>query len=282
MNINQKYERVVVLVDMDAFFCQVEEKLNPELKGKPVAVVQFNNWNVSGGGGIIAVNYIAKDMGVTRHMRGEEAREKCPEIELVNVPNIREKADTSRYRDAGKEVADVLQTFTTILERASIDEAFLDITDEVIKRADLITKGDAQVDPSLLVNTFAVGYLNIGDFIREILTSIRSDGKNDASHYEGDLDSSTIRKSNFKLLVGAAIAGEMRAKIKEVTGYECSAGIAHNKVMAKLVCGLNKPNKQTLLPLTETPNFFRFVSNSSALVILNVICLVLELYRLER
>lgn len=259
VSLNQKYDRVVVLVDMDAFFCQVEEKLNPELKGKPVAVVQFNNWNVTGGGGIIAVNYMAKDLGVTRHMRGDEAREKCPEIELVNVPNIREKADTSRYRDAGKEVADVLQTFTTLLERASVDEAYLDITDEVAKRTEQITKGDGQVDPSLLVNTYAVGYSNIGEFIREILTSISSDGTDDASHYEGDLDSSTIRKSNFKLLVGAAIAGEMRAKIKEVTGYECSAGVAHNKLLAKLVCGLNKPNKQTLLPLKEIPNFFRFV-----------------------
>lgn len=255
---NQKYDRVVVLVDMDCFFCQVEEKLNPELKDKPMAVVQFNNWNVSGGGGIIAVNYLAREMGVTRHMRGDEAKEKCPEVELVMVPNVREKADTSRYRDAGKEVADVLQTFTNLLERASVDEAYLDITEEVLKRTEHISNGDGEVDPNLLVNTFAVGYAHIGDFIREILTSMRDDGGNEAGHYEDGLDSSTIRKSNFKLLVGAAIAGEMRAKIKEITGYECSAGIAHNKILAKLVCGINKPNKQTVLPLKEIPNFFRF------------------------
>lgn len=41
-------ERVVVLIDMDCFFCQVEAKLNPQLAGKPVAVVQYNLW---GGGG---------------------------------------------------------------------------------------------------------------------------------------------------------------------------------------------------------------------------------------
>lgn len=41
-------ERVVVLIDMDCFFCQVEEKLNPDLKGKPIAVVQYNPWQ--GGG----------------------------------------------------------------------------------------------------------------------------------------------------------------------------------------------------------------------------------------
>lgn len=41
-------DRVVVLVDMDCFYCQVEEKLNPKLEGKPIAVVQYNAWR--GGG----------------------------------------------------------------------------------------------------------------------------------------------------------------------------------------------------------------------------------------
>lgn len=40
--------RVVVLIDMDCFYCQVEEKLNPDLAGKPIAVVQYNPWK--GGG----------------------------------------------------------------------------------------------------------------------------------------------------------------------------------------------------------------------------------------
>lgn len=67
-------------------------------------------------------------------MRGDEAKEACPDIELVKVPNIREKADLSKYREAGKEVAEVLQTYTTLLERASVDEAYLDITDSVQNR----------------------------------------------------------------------------------------------------------------------------------------------------
>lgn len=67
-------------------------------------------------------------------MRGDEAAEHCPEIALVRVPNVREKADLSKYRDAGREVALVLQTFTPLLERASVDEAYLDITHNVIAR----------------------------------------------------------------------------------------------------------------------------------------------------
>lgn len=80
------------------------------------------------------MNYPARAKGVTRHMRGDEAKEQCPEIELVKVPNIREKADLSKYRNAGKQVAAVLQTFTPLLTRASVDEAYMDITDLVQNR----------------------------------------------------------------------------------------------------------------------------------------------------
>lgn len=83
---------------------------------------------------IIAVNYPARAKGVTRHMRGDEAKEQCPDIELVKVPNIREKADLSKYRNAGKQVAAVLQTFTQLLTRASVDEAYMDITNLVQNR----------------------------------------------------------------------------------------------------------------------------------------------------
>nr|CAH7757558.1 unnamed protein product [Callosobruchus chinensis] len=122
--------RIIVLIDMDCFYCQVEEKLEPSMVGKPIAVVQYNPWR---GGGIIAVNYPARDKGVTRHMRGDEAKQKCPDIVLARVPQVRGKADISKYREAGNRVAEVLQTFTNLLERASIDEAYLDITEAVEK-----------------------------------------------------------------------------------------------------------------------------------------------------
>ncbi|XP_017770265.1 PREDICTED: DNA polymerase eta [Nicrophorus vespilloides] len=214
-------ERIVLLVDMDCFYCQVEEVLNPELKGKPIAVVQHNSWK---GGGIIAVNYPARYKGVTRHMRGNEAKEKCPEIVLVRVPNFRGKADLSKYRDAGKRVADFLLKFTKLLERASVDEAYLDITDSVCERISLhkdLTSKD-------LPNTKIVGYDHVDHYLTDV-----SDLHNDA---------------NLKLAIGGMIAEEIRRQVFEETGYTCSAGIAHNKILAKLVCGLHKPNQQTILP----------------------------------
>ncbi|XP_050313420.1 DNA polymerase eta [Anthonomus grandis grandis] len=224
--------RVILLIDMDCFYCQVEENLNPDWKGKPLAVVQYNQWR---GGGIIAVNYPARDKGVTRHMRGDDAKAKCPEIILAIVPNSRGKADLSKYRDAGKRVADVLQTFTTNLERASVDEAYLDITSLVEKR---IEEKNDDITVDKLPNSFVVGNLT-EDFIENVTRD------------------KYLNESNFRLALGGVIAEEIRAEVFRVTGYRCSAGVAHNKILAKLVCGLNKPNKQTILPHEAVPELYK-------------------------
>ena len=63
--------RCVIHVDLDCFYVQVEIRDNPSLKNRPVAVVQYNQWQ---GGGIIALSYEAKAAGVKRSMRGEEAK----------------------------------------------------------------------------------------------------------------------------------------------------------------------------------------------------------------
>ena len=64
-------DRIIALIDMDCFYCQVEARENPELQGKPVCVVQYKDYK---GGGIIAVNYEARKFGVTRQMRGDDAK----------------------------------------------------------------------------------------------------------------------------------------------------------------------------------------------------------------
>ncbi|XP_040499453.1 DNA polymerase eta isoform X3 [Ursus maritimus] len=61
---------------------------------------------------------------------------------------------------------------------------------------------------------------------------------------------------DLQLTVGAVIVEEMRAAIEKETGFQCSAGISHNKVLAKLACGLNKPNHQTLVSHGSVPQLF--------------------------
>ncbi|KAH7352835.1 hypothetical protein KP509_19G066100 [Ceratopteris richardii] len=123
--------RVIAHVDLDCFYVQVEQRKRPELRGKPTGVVQYNPWR---GGGLIAVGYEARQFGVTRNMRGDEAKKVCPNIELIQVPVAHGKADLTQYRDAGSEVVAVLSRKGTC-ERASIDEVYLDITDACVASA---------------------------------------------------------------------------------------------------------------------------------------------------
>lgn len=100
----------------------------------------------------------------------------------------------------------------------------------------------------MLVSTYTLGYENIGQFVQTVATRMKLNGSNEISD---------PANNDVKLLIGSTIVNEIRAAVKAKTGYECSAGIAHNKILAKLVCGINKPNKQTLLPITHVEHLYR-------------------------
>ncbi|XP_078041307.1 DNA polymerase eta isoform X2 [Augochlora pura] len=221
---------------MDCFFCQVETKLQPLYTGKPLAVVQYNQWKL---GGIIAVNYEARDYGVTRHMRGGEAKEKCPNLILASVPCLRGKADTSRYRVAGRDVIDVMRKHCALIERASVDEAYLDITDIVEKK--MSENYSLEVLMNGLANTFVVGFSEVG---KNDENERRSGLKSWLSNIFEEFEDSHAQK----LAMAGIIVEELRADILDKTGFRCSAGISQNKILAKLACGLHKPNRQTILP----------------------------------
>jgi len=227
---------------MDCFYCQVESRLDPTLKGKPMAVVQYNTWK---GGGIIAVNYEARAFGVTRQMRGDEAKKKCEDIILIKVPEVRGKADLTKYRDAGKEVIEVLLEFGSIVERASIDEAYLDLSELVENELQELVSNQIKINTNDLPNTYVVGY--------------NAEGKTPASWFEFVQSDNNADIDNLRLLIGAKIVENMRASIFDKTQFRCSAGIAHNKMLSKFSCGINKPNKQTILPQDQVADLFKSV-----------------------
>ncbi|KAK6102639.1 impB/mucB/samB family protein [Brugia pahangi] len=124
-------KRIIALIDMDCFYVQVEQRLQPHLYGKPVAVVQHSSGN-NRGGGLLAISYEARPFGIKRGMFPEQAKTLCSELTLCYVPvgEHVDKADITRYRDASAEVFKVLHEFNSriIVERASVDEAYLDLT----------------------------------------------------------------------------------------------------------------------------------------------------------
>ncbi|XP_025200444.1 DNA polymerase eta-like [Melanaphis sacchari] len=237
-------KRVVALVDMDCFYCQVEVQHNQSLIGKPVAVVQYNSWR---GGGIIAVNYEARAKGVNRHMRGDDAVQACPDLNLVRVKELHGKADLSKYRTASQKVFEVLSEFSSCVQRASIDEAYVDLTsvvnDYISTNHNIITEND-------LTNTFVEGYS--GHNSEDKSVSIKS-WLHDV--YNNELQDDYL----LRLTIGAMMVEKLRKSIFEKTGFRCSAGIANNKILSKLACGLHKPNQQTLLPPSSVPHLFESI-----------------------
>ncbi|XP_019382869.1 PREDICTED: DNA polymerase eta isoform X3 [Gavialis gangeticus] len=249
----QGRERVVALADMDCFFMQVEQRLEPRLRGRPCAVVQYNRWR---GGGVIAVSYEARAFGVARGMWAAEARTLCPDLLVARVPQARGKADLTRYREASLEVMEVMSRFAMI-ERASIDEAYMDLTNAVQER---LRKMRGQPVPAeLLPTTFIQGMPDDTDAAAAQggSTDRKEELRQRGLHqWLSSLPFDDSSCPDLQLTVGAVIVEEMRAAVEEVTGYRCSAGISHNKVLAKLACGLHKPNRQTLIPLGRVPQLF--------------------------
>ncbi|XP_062375845.1 DNA polymerase eta [Sardina pilchardus] len=247
-------ERVVALVDMDCFYVQVEQRINPELKNKPCVVAQYKTWK---GGGIIAVSYEARAHGVTRNMWADDAKKLCPDLQVARVRESHGKADLTHYRNASVEVIEVMSRFA-VIERASIDEAYMDLSASVKQRLKSIE--DVQIEPHLLTSTFVQGYPQATTSQDEIEDTLLD---NDAVRLKGlaqwlsSLPPTTqMDSADLQLAVGAIIVEEMRAAVEQCTGFQCSAGISHNKVLAKLACGLNKPNRQTVLPLSSVPELF--------------------------
>eukprot|EP00775_Hariotina_reticulata_P004339 gene4339-4592_t len=112
---------VLAHLDLDAFYTQVEAKRNPELRGQPLVVVQYNPYGdlrtlkpsdnrlfPESNGSIIAASYEARAFGVNRNMMAQQAKKLCPQLSIVQVPVAHGKADLTIYREAGAAVISVL------------------------------------------------------------------------------------------------------------------------------------------------------------------------------
>ncbi|XP_069420678.1 DNA polymerase eta isoform X2 [Ovis canadensis] len=93
----------------------------------------------------------------------------------------------------------------------------------------------------------------------EKLTSPKERRKQGLLQWLDSLQTESTSSPDLQLTMGAVIVEEMRAAIERQTGFQCSAGISHNKVLAKLACGLNKPNRQTLVSHGSVPQLFNQV-----------------------
>ena len=109
------HERSILHVDMDAFYASIEQRDNPELRGKPVVVGGETR------GVVAAASYESREYGIRSAMPMAEARRRCPQLERVR-PRM------SVYRKVSRQIFDIFSEFTPLVEGLSLDEAFLDVS----------------------------------------------------------------------------------------------------------------------------------------------------------
>lgn len=171
-------QRKIIHVDMDAFYASVEQRDNPDLRGKPVAVGGSRERGV-----VAAASYEARKFGVRSAMPSVTAKRQCPDLIFV-------KPRFEVYKAVSQQIREIFAEHTPVIEPLSLDEAYLDVTENL---------------------------------------------------------------QQIPLARDVALA--IRARIKEVTGLNASAGISYNKFLAKLASDHRKPNGQYVITPETGPAF---------------------------
>ncbi|MGH6811352.1 MAG: DNA polymerase IV [Methylocella sp.] len=112
-------QRKIIHIDMDAFFASVEQRDNPELRGKPVAVGGSRERGV-----VAAASYEARAFGVRSAMPSVTAKRRCPDLIFV-TPRF------DVYRALSLQIREIFAGYTPIIEPLSLDEAYLDVTENL-------------------------------------------------------------------------------------------------------------------------------------------------------
>jgi len=170
--------RHILHVDMDAFYASIEQRDNPQLRGKPIAVGRS-----AARGVVAAASYEARAFGVRSALPSITAKRRCPDLIFVS-PRF------EVYRAVSAEIRQIFAEYTDLIEPLSLDEAYLDVTEN--KQA---------------------------------------------------------------IALASDVATMIRARIKQVTGLNASAGISYNKFLAKMASDLNKPNGQAVISPKNGPAF---------------------------
>ena len=122
--------RKVIHIDMDAFFASVEERDNPKLAQHPLVIARHPK-DTGGRGVVTTANYKARKYGVHSAMSAQKAYELCPHATFV-------PGNHQKYREISQKVRKIFHYYTDVIEPVSIDEAYLDVTNNKINSSSAI------------------------------------------------------------------------------------------------------------------------------------------------
>ncbi|KAL8716386.1 MAG: hypothetical protein Q9220_000293 [cf. Caloplaca sp. 1 TL-2023] len=245
--------RVVSHIDLDAFYAQCEGVRLGIAEDQPLAVQQWQ--------GLIAINYPARKYGLTRHITITEAKKLCPNLIMQHVATWREgDARWAYHEDAFAHIAThkvsldpyrlesrrILSCIKNALppppiqrvEKASVDEVFLDLSAQVhsilLERYPELSGPAPYDDPT-------------ENLPRPPTTALDwdTDALVDLDNHETEDDDPDW--DDITMLIGSEIIRSVRSAVWKHLKYTCSAGIACNKMIAKLGSAHKKPNQQTIV-----------------------------------
>lgn len=117
---NKQPHRKIIHIDMDAFYASVEQRDNPELRGKAIAV----GGSPEGRGGVLATaSYEAREFGVRSAMPSKKALQLCPHIIFI-------RPSFAAYKEVSQKIREIFRRYTDLIEPLSLDEAYLDVTQD--------------------------------------------------------------------------------------------------------------------------------------------------------
>lgn len=245
--------RVIAHIDLDAFYAQCEMVRLGVPEEQPLAVQQWQ--------GLIAINYPARKFGINRHCVITEAKKLCPELIMQHVATWKEGDEKWAYhKDAFAHIAthkvsldpyrlESRKIFACVkdtlpppplqrVEKAGVDELFLDLSAHVhsllLERYPELRGPPPYDDPTENLPRPPTTAL---DWNTDALVDL------DVTETEDD----DPDWDDIAVLIGSEIVRSVRAAIHERLKYTTSAGIARNKMMAKLGSAFKKPNQQTIV-----------------------------------
>uniref|UniRef100_A0A1B6CDJ9 UmuC domain-containing protein n=1 Tax=Clastoptera arizonana TaxID=38151 RepID=A0A1B6CDJ9_9HEMI len=164
---------------------------------------------------IITSNYVARAYGIRKCMLLKDALLICPHLVIVNGEDLYD------YRKMSARVTEIIKQYSNKVEKLGLDENFVDVSELVSFRLEK----DSEDKPI----TFS------------------------GQIYKNVMDNKCICGCTKRLKYGSIIANEIRGEIKEILNLTCSAGIGHNKLVAKLVSSIHKPDQQTTILPNAVP-----------------------------
>ncbi|KAJ3052144.1 hypothetical protein HK097_006841 [Rhizophlyctis rosea] len=240
------HPRTIIQLDVDYFYAQAEEVLDPTLKTLPVAIQQKV---------FVTCNYVARSYGINKLELLTDAKKKCRDLRIIDG------SDITRYRRYSRKIFELVKyllngeaasdetgaKWIVKVERLGFDELFMDVTDIIGNH--ICDIGDGEVWPDGQIVFKLPGSEEAEELAGHWAAGFSYRPDTFAGHRVADAPSSSssanLTLQTRYIQIATHLASHIRSTIHAITGFTTSGGIAHNKLFAKLAANVKKPNGMT-------------------------------------